>query len=74
MCTAISEYKLLLGYVLAAWYVSNVVARPKALEVMKVDDFFDLLDEGVALMPDFKTQTTYLVQPLFANVWMQRYD
>jgi hypothetical protein len=74
LCTAISEYKLLLGYVLAAWYVSNVVARPKALEVMKVDDFFDLLDEGVALMPDFKTQTTYLVQPLFANVWMQRYD
>lgn len=63
---------MLLGFVLAAWYVTDVVARPKALELMTVDDFYDLLDDGVAVMPDFKTQTTYLVQPLFANEWMQR--
>lgn len=64
---------MLLGYVLAAWYVSNVVSRPRALSLMTVDDYFDLLDEGFALMPDFKTQATYLVQPLFADKWMQRY-
>jgi hypothetical protein len=57
---------------LAAWYVADVVARPKVLELMTVDDFYDLLDDGVAVMPDFKTQSTYLVQPLFANEWMQR--
>ena len=72
MYAANSSFNLLLGYIVAAWYVSNVVSRPKAMAAMTVNDFFDLLDEGVALMPDFKTQATYLVQPLFVDEWMKR--
>jgi hypothetical protein len=53
--------------------VSEVVSRPKALADMTVDDFFDLVDDGVVLMSEFKTHAAYLVQPIAAGDWILRY-
>jgi len=41
---------MLLGYVVAAWYVTNVVARPKAMAAMTVTDFYDLLGKHLFLL------------------------
>jgi hypothetical protein len=65
-------YNRLLGYILTGWYVSEVVSRPKALADMTVDDFFDLVEEGIVLMSEFKTQAAFLVQPIVAGDWILR--
>lgn len=62
----------MLSYILTGWYVSEVVSRPKALADMTVADFTDLLGKGVVLMPEFKTQASFLVQPVTAGDWMLR--
>jgi hypothetical protein len=39
---------------------------------MTVDDFFDLVENGVVLMSEFKTQAAFLVQPIAAGDWILR--
>jgi hypothetical protein len=60
-------YKLLLGYVLAFFYVANVISRPMALGELELLDMEDLRANGVCLMAVFKTSLTYLVQPVAAS-------
>jgi hypothetical protein len=68
-----SEYKLLLSYTLTFWYSSDVLSRPRAVGFMTVGDFRDLCRDGVVVMSDFKTQATFMVQPLATSESSLRY-
>ena len=65
-------YKLLVSYIIAYFYVGNVVSRPMAVSELTLTDLQLLQRDGLCLMANFKTSLTFMVQPISTSastVW-----